>query len=75
MIDTADSAVKFTNLLLRMRELAVQASNGTLSDDDRTALDAEYDQLAEINRVDANTSWAGVTLLTVQQKNISCWYQ
>ena len=64
MIDTADSALgETTNLLLRMRELAVQASNGTLSDDDRTALDAEYDQLAlEINRVDANTSWAGVTL-------------
>ena len=64
MIDTADSALgETTNLLLRMRELAVQASNGTLSGDDRNALDAEYDQLAlEINRVDANTSWAGVTL-------------
>ena len=64
MIDTADSALgETTNLLLRMRELAVQASNGTLSGDDRNALDAEYDQLAlEIDRVDANTSWAGVTL-------------
>ena len=64
MIDTADSALgETTNLLLRMRELAVQASNGTLSDDDRSALDAEYDQLAlEVDRVDANTSWAGVTL-------------
>ena len=50
MIDTADSALgETTNLLLRMRELAVQAANGTLSGDDRTALDAEYNQLeAEI---------------------------
>ena len=64
MIDTADSALAPPPPPPPPPpELAVQASNGTLSDDDRSALDAEYDQLAlEVDRVDANTSWAGVTL-------------
>jgi flagellin len=64
LIDTADSALgETTNLLLRMRELAVQSANGTMSGDDRTALNAEFNQLAsEITRIDANTSWAGETL-------------
>ena len=66
MIDTAEGALQEThNLLLRMRELAVQASNGTLNDDDRTALNAEYQQLeTEIGRIDSNTKWAGTELFT-----------
>jgi flagellin len=64
MIDTADGALGETqNLLLRMRELAVQSANGTMIQSDRDALDAEYQALeAEIGRIDSNTSWAGKTL-------------
>ena len=64
MIDTADGALGEThNLLLRMRELAVQSANGTMIQSDRDALDAEYQALeAEITRIDTNTSWAGITL-------------
>ena len=64
MIDTADGALGEThNILLRMRELAVQASNGTLNSDDRAALDAEFQELeAEIDRIDSNTTFAGVSL-------------
>ena len=64
MIDTADGALGETsNILLRMRELAVQASTGTLTSDDRASLDAEFQQLeAEIDRIDANTTFAGVSL-------------
>jgi flagellin len=60
MIDTAEGALQeTTNLLMRMRELAVQASNGTLEDSDRTALDAEFQALeAEIDRINNNTTWA-----------------
>ena len=60
MIDTAEGALQETsNLLLRMRELAVQASNGTLEASDRTALDAEFQALeAEIDRINNNTTWA-----------------
>ena len=62
MIDTADGALGETHSLLRMRELAVQSANGTLNDD-RDALDAEYQQLeAEIDRIDSNTTFAGTSL-------------
>ena len=65
LVDTADGALAEThNLLLRMRELSVQASNGTLNSDDATALDAEMGQLiAEVERVAQNTTWAGNSLL------------
>jgi flagellin len=65
MLDTADGALGETHtLLLRMREISVQASNGTLQAADRTSLNAEFQQLnAEIGRIAANTSWAGNKLL------------
>ena len=71
MLDTADGALGEThNILLRMRELAVQASNGTLNSDDRAALDAEFQQLeAEIDRIDANTTFAGVSLFDGASKS------
>ena len=71
MIDTTDGALAEThNLLLRMRELAVQAANGTLNADDRTALDAEYQQLeTEITRIDGNTTFAGTALFDGSTKN------
>ena len=66
MIDTAEGALQETHtVLLRMRELSVQAANGTLKDTDLDALDAEFQQLeAEIDRIAANTEWAGTDLLT-----------
>ena len=52
------------NNLQRIRELAVQASNGTNSQGDRDALDAEVQQLkAEIQRVAEQTSFNGNRLL------------
>ena len=65
LVDTAESALVETHaLLLRMREISVQAANGTLSTADNTALDAEFQQLvAEIDRISDNTSWAGTKLL------------
>jgi flagellin len=66
MVDTAEGALQETHtLLLRMREISVQAANGTLSSSDNEALDAEYQQLvAEINRIADNTTWAGTKLLS-----------
>jgi flagellin len=65
MVDTADGAIQETQtLLLRMRELAVQSSNGTLATADRAALEAEALSLeAEITRISDNTTWAGTNLL------------
>ena len=43
---------EISNILIRLRELAVQSANGTISASDRTAIDTEYDQLtAEITRI------------------------
>ena len=65
MIDTADGALQETqNVLLRMRELAVQSASGTLTDLDRDHTDAEFQELeAEIKRISDNTKWAGQGLI------------
>jgi flagellin len=65
MLDTAEGALQETQkLLLRLRELAVQSSNGTLTTSDRGALQAEAAQLeAEITRISDTTSWGGIKLL------------
>ncbi len=65
MISTADGAlVEVTNMLQRMRELAVQASNGTTTEDDRTFLNSEYQNLiTEIDRIAQNTQWNGGAIL------------
>ena len=47
MIQTEEGAmIEVTNMLQRMRELAIQASTGTNSSTDRTALDTEFTALA-----------------------------
>ena len=65
MISTADGAlIEVTNMLQRMRELALQASNGTTTSVDRNYLSAEYVNLAaEIERVAQNTQWNGKDIL------------
>ena len=65
MLDTAEGALQETQkLLLRLRELAVQSSNGTLTTADRQSLQAEGAQLeAEITRISDTTSWGGLNIL------------
>lgn len=65
MVNTAEGAMnEITNMLQRMRELALQASNGTTSADDRRYLDKEYKNLvAEIERIVDNTQWNGRPIL------------
>jgi len=65
MINTAEGALdEITDMLQRIRELAVQSGTGTTSSEDRTYLDAEFDHLvAEIERVAANTQWNGRNIL------------
>ena len=65
LLDTAEGAMQETEALLqRIRELAVQAANGTNSAQDRAALDSEVQSLlAEIDRISQTTTWAGQKLL------------
>ena len=59
MAQTAEGALgETTNLLQRMRELAVQSANDTNTDTDRSSLQDEFKQLqAEIQRIAANTEF------------------
>ncbi len=65
LAQTAEGALQeVSNNLNRMRELAVQASNGTLTTADRATLDTEFQALiTEIDRVATQTTFNGVSLL------------
>ena len=65
MIQTAEGALdESTNILQRMRELAIQSANGIYSDADRSTLDAEVQQLkAELDRIADSTTFNGQPLL------------
>ena len=65
MMQTAEGAmVEQTNMLQRMRELAVQAMNGTYSDVQRSYLDKEFQQLTEqIGQIATDTMWNDQRLL------------
>ena len=64
-IDTGEGALKEVHtLLLRMRELAVQGSTGSVTTADRTALNSEVSALeTEITRIGNSTTWGGINLL------------
>ena len=66
MLQTAEGATQeVTNMLQRMRELAIQAANDTYSDEDRTALNKEMVQLEEeITRIATNTKWNNMSILS-----------
>jgi flagellin len=61
MLQTAEGATaEVTNMLQRMRELAVQSTNGTYVASDRSAMQSEFAELqAEITRISNNTEWNG----------------
>ena len=73
LAQTAETAMgEVTNMLQRMRELAVQAANGTISGEDREALQAEVGQLvSEIDNVANRTSFNGIRLLDGSSNRLS----
>jgi flagellin len=65
LMQTAEGALSVIDeKLVRMRALAIQASNGALNDTDREALNVEYQQLrSEITRIANVTNYNGLYLL------------
>jgi len=65
MAQTAEGGLnEVSNMLQRMRELAVQSANGTNSDGDRVNLNAEFQALsAEITRIGTVTNFNGVRVI------------
>ncbi len=72
LAQTAEGSLgEITNMLQRMRELSVQAANGTLGTQEREALNTEVQQLiAEIDNVSKTTSFNGMKLLDGSSTNL-----
>ena len=78
MIQTAEGATQeITNMLQRMRELAVQSANGTYNDsDDRVSLNEEYQALStQITDIANNTKWNGQTVLDATAAGAAVTFQ
>ena len=73
MVQTADgSADQIGALITRMRQLAVEAQNGTMSTNDKANLDTEFQQdLSEIDRVASDATFNGKNLLSGPATTIS----
>jgi flagellin len=65
MLQTTEGAmIEMTNMLQRMRELAIQSSNDTYTSVDRGYLDLEFQQLkTEVNRITDDTEWNGMGIM------------
>lgn len=65
LLQTAEGAmIEQTNMLQRMRELAVQASTDTTTSSDKGSIDLEFQALLkEIDRVGGSTQWNGKNVL------------
>jgi flagellin len=73
LVQTAEGALnEVHSMLQRVRELAVQYKNGTLSTTDQTAIQSEVNQLkAEIERIGSDTEFNGIKLLNSASTTIS----
>ena len=73
MMQTAEGALgEVTNMLLRMRELSVQSSTGSLTASNRVALQKELDQLIkEIDNVSKTSNFNGIKLLDGTAKGVA----
>ena len=71
-LQVSDGALaQVTTLLNRAVTLATESSNGTVSDSQRTALNAEYTQIrAEIDRIGSSTTFNGTSVFTATATNI-----
>ncbi|CAJ1841180.1 flagellin [Aeromonas veronii] len=65
MMQTAEGAMdEMTNIVQRMKDLATQAANGTSSDKDIAAMNAEFGELTkELKNIATNTTFGGENLL------------
>src|SRR5690348_11531018 len=77
LVQTAEGALSEVQAMLqRVRDLAVQFNNGTLSTSDQAAITAEVAQLsAEISRIGSQTQFNGISLLTASNSSTSITFQ
>lgn len=65
LVQTAEGGLnEVSNILIRMRELSIQAASDTVGEKERGLLDKEYQQLtAEVDRISESTTFNGTNLL------------
>ncbi|MBB2931927.1 flagellin [Paraburkholderia silvatlantica] len=73
LVQTASSGLSsLTSSLQRIRQLATQAANGSMTADDRAALQQEVSQqVSEINRIASQTTYNGMNVLNGTLGNVS----
>ena len=73
MVQTASSGLaSLTSSLQRIRQLATQAANGSMTSDDRAALQQEVSQqISEVNRIASQTTYNGMNLLNGTMGSVS----
>ena len=72
-VQTAEGALnEVSSILTRLRELSIQASNGTVSNTDKDTLDEEFQSLVtEIDRIGNSTEFNDIKLLDGSQPTVS----
>ncbi len=73
MAQTAEGAMQEnTNIMNRMRDLALQSANDSNTAEDRQAMQEEVDQLiAEVDRISETTNFSGINLLDGSASNLT----
>jgi flagellin len=73
LVQTGEGALnEVGDILIRLRELAVQASNGSVSSTDRTTLNDEFQQLVqEVDRIGHASQFNGIHLLDGSSSSVS----
>ena len=72
MVQVGEGAMnEIDNILIRMRELSIEANNGTVSASDRDTLNQEFSSLiSEVDRIAKSTQFNGVNLLDGSTANV-----
>ena len=72
-MQTAEGALnEVSSILTRLRELAIQSSNGSVSNQDKETLDEEFQSLVnEVNRIGRSTEFNGIKLLDGSSSSVS----
>ena len=73
LVQTAEGSLnEVSNILIRMRELAIQANNGTASDGDKDTLDQEFqDLISEVDRIAQSTEFNTIKLTDGSSSTVS----
>jgi flagellin len=73
LVQTAEGALnEVSSILTRLRELAIQSSNGSVSNQDKETLDEEFQSLVnEVNRIGRSTEFSGIKLLDGSSSTVS----